>query len=144
MAALLLAATACIKSEPVVPPSSQLGNIVLTIGGKTFTAELEQNNTAEAFLKLLPATYTMTELNGNEKYHYLDTSLPTNRTSPDTIHAGDLMLYSNNCLVLFYETFSTSYSYSPIGHITVTDSLKETLGNRNVQIHFSTITHNQK
>ena len=27
------------------------------------------------------------------------------------------MLYGNNCLVVFYKSFDTSYSYTKIGHI---------------------------
>lgn len=34
----------------------------------------------------------MNELNGNEKYFYLDESLPVNPYSPKTIEKGDIML----------------------------------------------------
>ena len=33
------------------------------------------------------------------------------------INAGDIMLYGNNCLVVFYKSFDTTYSYTKIGHI---------------------------
>jgi hypothetical protein len=64
---------------------------------------------------MLPLTLDMSELNGNEKLFRFSKSLPTNASNPKTIHAGDLMLWQNNTLVLFYETFSTSYSYTRIG-----------------------------
>ena len=48
---------------------------------------------------------------------YLDESLPTNTYSPKYIEAGDVMLFGDNCLVIFYKSFDTSYSYSKIGHI---------------------------
>ena len=64
-----------------------------------------------------PLSVTMNELNGNEKYHYLSTSLPTAAYQPGTIRFGNLMLYGNNCVVLFYETFDTSYSYTRLGAI---------------------------
>ena len=74
----------------------------------------------------------MSELNGNEKYIYLDTTLPTNSSNPKRINAGDVMLYGNNCLVIFYKSFDTSYSYTRIGHI---DDLPN-LGNGNITVKF--------
>ena len=70
--------------------------INITVGEKTFSATLADNPTAEAFKNLLPLTLNMNEMNGNEKYNYLSDSLPTNATTPGTIHEGDLMLYGSN------------------------------------------------
>ncbi|MBR2767209.1 hypothetical protein IKD67_03975, partial [Candidatus Saccharibacteria bacterium] len=80
------------------------------------------NSTTSALIKLLPLELSMNDLNGNEKYVYLNESLPTNTYSPKHIEAGDVMLFGDNCLVIFYESFDTSYSYSKIGHI---DNLPE-------------------
>ena len=110
--------------------------INIIVGSKTFTATLADSETGEAFAALLPLTVTMNELNGNEKYHYLSTSLPTAAYQPGTIHAGDLMLYGNNCVVLFYETFNSSYSYTPIGSIDNPSGLVEALGVGNVSVRF--------
>lgn len=138
VAMMLFFATACSpEDKPLTPSTTTVGDITLTIGDRTFTATMEQNSTAEAFRALLPLTLEMQELNGNEKYHYLSQSLPTNRTKVGTIHAGDIMLYGDNCVVVFYETFTTSYSYSPIGHITNSEGLKEALGSGAVSIAFS-------
>ena len=136
-AIMMLFATACHKDEPVTPSSSHLEDITLTIGGQSFTAKMEQNSTAEAFRALLPLTLEMQELNGNEKYHYLPQALPANRTKVGTIHAGDIMLYGDNCMVVFYETFTTTYQYTPIGHITNPEGLKEALGIGSVTINFT-------
>ncbi len=110
--------------------------INVTVGNKTFTAILADSETGRAFAQLLPLTLSMTELNGNEKYHYLDSSLPTDSYRPGTIHAGDLMLYGNNCVVLFYETFSSSYSYTRIGSIDNSAGLTAALGSGNVSVRF--------
>ena len=110
--------------------------INIIIGSKTFTATLADSETGEAFAALLPLTVTMNELNGNEKYHYLSSSLPTSAYQPGTIHAGDLMLYGNNCVVLFYETFNSSYSYTRLGAIDNPSGLAETLGVGNVSVRF--------
>ena len=110
--------------------------INIIVGSKSFTATLADSETGETFAALLPLTMTMNELNGNEKYHYLSTSLPTAADQPGTIHAGDLMLYGNNCVVLFYETFNTSYSYTRLGAIDNPSGLAEALGVGNVSVRF--------
>ncbi len=110
--------------------------INIIVGSKTFTATLADSETGEAFAALLPLTVTMNELNGNEKYHYLNSSLPTATYKPGTIHAGDLMLYGNNCIVLFYETFNTSYSYTRLGAIDNPSGLASALGSGNVSVRF--------
>ena len=114
--------------------------IKVIAGNQIFTATLADSETGRAFAQLLPLTVTMTELNGNEKYHYLDSSLPTDSYQPGTIQAGDLMLYGNNCVVLFYETFSSSYSYTRIGSIDNPADLAAALGSGNVSVRFEKST----
>ena len=76
------------------------------------------------------------DLHSNEKYYYLSKTLPTDASRPNMIHSGDLMLYSNNCIVLFYKDFSTSYSYTPLGRITDTKGLENAVGKSSVRITF--------
>ena len=102
------------------------------INGKEYRINLENNETTKAFINLLPLEITMNELNGNEKYIYLDSTLPTNSINPEHINKGDVMLYGNNCLVIFYQSFNTSYSYTKIGHI---DNLPD-LGSGNIVVEF--------
>lgn len=111
-------------------------NMKMKAGGYSFDIEYADNNTVEAFRKMLPVTLRMEELNGNEKYCYMDSSLPAASGNPGTINAGDIMLYGNNCVVVFYETFNTSYSYTRIGRIKNTANLKKALGSGNVEVTF--------
>lgn len=113
-------------------------NITVRVGGRSFAATLEDNATARAFAALLPMTVTMNELNGNEKYHYLSENLPTDSYRPGTIRNGDLMLYGSNCLVLFYETFSSSYSYTRLGRLDNPSGLTAVLGRGNLTVTFET------
>ena len=106
--------------------------VKVLIDKKEYTMNLEDNETAKEFVNMLPLELNMNELNGNEKYIYLDTILPTNSSNPKHINSGDVMLYGNNCLVIFYKSFDTSYSYTKIGHI---DNLPD-LGNNNVPVKF--------
>ena len=110
--------------------------IEIIVGNKSFSATLYDNAAAKALLEMFPMTLNMSELNGNEKYFYLDNNLPTNSSRPSGIEAGDIMLYGNNCLVLFYESFSTSYSYTPLGRIDDPKGLAEALGSGSVQVTF--------
>lgn len=111
-------------------------NITVRVGGHSFAATLEENATARAFAALLPMTVTMNELNGNEKYYYLSENLPTDSYRPGTIRNGDLMLYGSSCVVLFYEPFSSSYSYTRIGRLDNPSGLASALGRGNVNVTF--------
>ncbi|MDR7210305.1 cyclophilin-like fold protein [Flavobacterium piscis] len=111
-------------------------NMKITVGSAVFTATLYDNSSAIAFKAILPLTINMSELNGNEKYFYFSGTLPTNATPGGTIQNGDLMLYGNNCLVLFYEGFNTSYSYTRLGKINNTSGLVAALGTGNVTVKF--------
>ncbi len=108
----------------------------ITIGTHTFIATFSNNATATAFKAKLPLTINMTELNGNEKYFDLPDALPANSSNPGTIENGDLLLYGSNTLVLFYKTFSTSYSYTRLGRIDNTSGLAAALGSGNITVKF--------
>lgn len=122
--------------EPPTDKEENDLNITITVNGRAFSATLYDNETARAFEERLPLTLDMSELNGNEKYYYLPESLPRNSSRPSAINAGDIMLYGGDCIVIFYESFSTSYSYTPIGKINDPDGLSATLGSGSVQITF--------
>lgn len=113
--------------------------IKITIGTTSFVAKTYDNATAKAFIALLPITVTMNELNGNEKYHYLSGNLPASPSNPSSIQNGDLMLYGSNCIVLFYDTFNTSYSYTKIGTVDNPTGLKNALGQNNPTVTFELI-----
>lgn len=132
---------ACNQNNKMVTNSALTANtdtmkLKVTVGATVFTATLHNNATATAFKAKLPMTITMTELNGNEKYYDLDGKLPANASNPVTIQSGDLMLYGANTLVLFYKTFSTSYSYSKIGRIVDPSGLAAILGSGDVTVRF--------
>ena len=102
--------------------------ITITVNGRSFEAELEDSNLGRAFMAMLPLELDMSELNGNEKYYYLDTQLPSNPSRPGRVEAGDLMLYGSDCVVLFYQSFDTSYSYTRIGRLANAEGIAEAVG----------------
>ena len=107
-------------------------NINVSINNQKYNATIENNETAKKFINQLPQEFNMKELNGNEKYVYMDNLLPTNSINPRHIQSGDIMLYGSDCLVIFYKSFDTNYGYTKIGHI---DNLPD-LGNENVIVKF--------
>ena len=112
---------------------NKMAKIYASLNNEKLEINLEGNSTTSALVKLLPLDITMNDLNKNEKYAYLDESLPTNTYSPKHIEAGDVMLFGDNCLVIFYKSFDTSYSYSKIGHI---NNLPE-LGDDNITVNLN-------
>lgn len=113
---------------------AEMKKIDIIIDNQEFQVDLYENETVYRLLEKLPLTIQMNELHGNEKYNYLDFNLPTNAESIGYIKAGDLMLFGNNCLVLFYESFSSSYEYTKLGHVNDTNGLMKALGNGNVEV----------
>jgi len=120
--------------DPNMKPRGTSNQIKITVDSSSFTATLQDNQTTNAFKKLLPMTINMSELNNNEKYYSLPNSLPTNASNLGTIQNGDLMLYGTSTLVLFYKTFSTSYSYSKIGGVDNPSGLQTALGSNSVTV----------
>ena len=124
--------------EKMITDSNSISSnkVKIKVGTSTFMVSLSDNATATAFKALLPMTIAMNELNNNEKFYDLPKNLPTNASVPTSIQSGDLMMYGSKTLVLFYETFSTSYSYTKIGQIDDTEGLTKALGTKNVTVTF--------
>jgi hypothetical protein len=114
-----------------------LTTIHLQIDSKTFTAKVFDNESVQTLLEKMPMTVTMIELNRNEKYYSMPNTLPTHAEAVRTIKAGELMLYGSDTLVLFYKSFTTSYSYTRLGYIEDVSGLEGALGSGDVQVTFS-------
>lgn len=140
MSIFMSSASSCNKEDDKINTENNTplanGKIKIKANSQTFTVKLLDNNSAKAFKELLPLSINMIELNSNEKYYDLPNSLPTNSSNPGTIKNGDLMLYGSKTLVLFYKTFSTSYSYTKLGTIDDVTGLTTALGSGNVTVTF--------
>ena len=115
----------------------KMQTLKININGQRFTAMLYDNAATQKLVQNLPVTLNMKDLHGNEKYYYLDTSLPAKAQHIGKINAGDIMLFGSDCLVVFYESFNTSYSYTPIGKIENASGLKKDVGRGRVKVEFS-------
>lgn len=138
---ILAGLSSCSKHDTGVPegelPPNETEDVQLIVGPEVFTLSLYDNETGRAFRNLLPLTLSMDDVNGNEKFIRLPQNLPTSAAVPAAIRTGDLMLYGSDGLVLFYKTFSTSYSYTRIGTLQNPDGLEAALGRGTVEITFA-------
>lgn len=111
--------------------------MTLQIGDSAFTATLESNASVDALVGMMsdaPVTIQMSDYSGFEKVGSLGTSLPAddNRT---TTHAGDIVLYNGNQIVIFYG--SNSWSYTRLGKIDDLSGWEDALGSGDVTVTFS-------
>ncbi|HYE58838.1 MAG TPA: cyclophilin-like fold protein [Rhodothermales bacterium] len=141
LAALAALVVGCSTAEPMPAaerpgPSTSTRPMRITIqtgaGTRTFSATLADNPTARAFADRLPLTLAMAELHGNEKHVDLPNGLPMAPSNPGTIETGDLMLYGARTVVLFYETFRTTYSYTRLGRVDDPTGLAAVVGREGV------------
>ena len=102
--------------------------IQLQVNGRTFAATLEQNNTARALAQRLQ------NYGGFEKVGPLGESLPANDRQTTT-HAGDIVLYQGDQIVLFYG--SNSWSYTRLGRVNDLTGWADALGRGDVTVTFS-------
>ena len=113
----------------------------ITIGGVTKTCALVSNTATSALLEKLEQgniTYTAHDYGGFEKVGDIGFSLPTNNTQITT-QPGDVILYSGDNIVIFYD--QNSWSYTRLGRLEglSIDDLKTFIaaGSGNVQITLS-------
>ena len=111
--------------------------IQLQVNGRTFAATLEQNDAARALAQRLadsPLTLRLQNYGGFEKVGPLGESLPANDRQTTT-HAGDIVLYQGDQIVLFYG--SNSWSYTRLGRVNDLTGWADALGRGDVTVTFS-------
>ena len=109
----------------------------IKIKDSEYQFEFVNSETANQIKSKLPFTITMTNLNGNEVYYFFTgEEFTTNTQSVGTINMGDIYLYQSNCIVLFYKTFSTSYTYTQIGKVINPSGLDTLIGSSNVEVQW--------
>jgi len=95
----------------------EIMQIEIQIGDKMMVAELEKNDTTAELAELLEAdelVMSASNYGGFEKVCSIGQSI-TRNDEQITTAPGDIMLYSGNQIVIFYD--SNSWAYTPIGHI---------------------------
>lgn len=111
--------------------------MIVNVNGQDFTATLEQNSAVDALVQMMengPITLQLSDYAGFEKVGPLGQSLPASN-SQTTTHAGDIVLYQGNQIVMFYG--SNSWSYTRLGHIDDLTGWEDALGSGDVTVILS-------
>lgn len=125
------------QAEEYESEENSVSKMKVQVGNQTFTATLEDNAAAEAFLEMMkeaPVVIQMSDYSGFEKVGSLGTNLPSSN-SQTTTHEGDIVLYNSNQIVIFYG--SNTWSYTRLGKIDDLTGWKEALGNGDVTVTFT-------
>ena len=126
-----------IANENKKEDNKELIPVDIIINDNTFSAKLYTSDSTEELINQFPMTINMNEMNGNEKYYYMPSSLTKNEEDIKNIKSGDIMLYGPDCIVIFYKDFETSYKYTRLGYIKDKAKLSDLLKNNNeVKITF--------
>lgn len=111
--------------------------VEITVDAAVFDAKLYDNESARAIIGQMPFSLDMDDYARQEKVTDLSFDLPSAVTeTPSNINIGDIYLWSGNSLVLFYTSFSNSYSYVPVGYIENPTGLVAALGSGSVTVAF--------
>ena len=111
--------------------------MIVEVGGKHFTATLEDNKAADTLAEMMqedPVTIQMSDYGGFEKVGDLGTELPTSNRQTTT-RAGDIVLYQGNQIVIFYG--SNSWSYTRLGRIDDLTGWETALGDGDATVTFA-------
>lgn len=111
--------------------------MIVEVGGKHFTATLEDNKAADTLVEMMqedPVTIQMSDYGDFEKVGDLGTELPTSNRQTTT-RAGDIVLYQGNQIVIFYG--SNSWSYTRLGRIDDLTGWETALGDGDATVTFA-------
>ena len=141
-AAMLLMGCAAASSQPAASSSETESvedtamKMKIEVNGSLFTATLADNAAADALADWVeegPVTLELSDYAGFEKVGPLGRSLPA--SDSQTTHAGDIVLYQGDQIVLFYG--SNSWSYTRLGRIDDLTGWEDALGGGDVTITLS-------
>lgn len=142
-AAMLLMGCAAASSQPAASSSENESvedtamKMKIEVNGSLFTATLADNAASDALADWVeegPVTLELSDYAGFEKVGPLGRSLPAS-DSQTTTHAGDIVLYQGDQIVLFYG--SNSWSYTRLGRIDDLTGWEDALGGGDVTVTLS-------
>lgn len=160
LAIMLITMTSCGKSDnsPTQPTTDEPSTTITTPSGDNQTTKEDETANMELTLKIEGIevdviwadndsvralknlakdglTINMSKYGGFEQVGSIGSTLPSSDTRITT-NPGDIVLYSSNQMVIFYD--SNTWSYTKLGHINLSKSeLTDLLGDEDVVITLS-------
>lgn len=132
-----------LEPAPTAEPESDIKqeeqSMKITANGKSLTAVLADNSSAQALLERLqggPISVEMNDYGNFEKVGPLGFSLPTN-DEPITTSPGDVILYQGCNITVYYDT--NQWNFTRLGKIenVTREDLLDFFGEGNVTVTFS-------
>ena len=141
-AALLMMGCGTASEQPAASTNTGSGEdaamkMNIAVNDYSFTATLAENAAVDALVDWMeegPITLELSDYAGFEKVGPLGRSLPAS-DSQTTTHAGDIVLYQGDQIVLFYG--SNSWSYTRLGRIDDLTGWETALGDGDVTVTFA-------
>lgn len=124
-------------ARPLISEEETMETIYMHLNNTTLTIKLYKHESVDTFMQQLPMELEMNDLHGNEKYYYFNQTFPTQPKNITFIERGDIMLYGNNCLVLFYKDVDTSFAYTRMGYVEDKKTLQEIVSEGSMKIRFT-------
>jgi hypothetical protein len=90
-----------LPTQSAEPAISHL-QLKITVAGQAVLVPFVDSKTTRAFIKLLPLTLTLDDIDGREKYSGLPARLPTEGQAPTTYEVGDLSYWLGGGLAAYY------------------------------------------
>lgn len=122
------------------PQASQIeaGKTVLriTVGGQTFTADLEDTAAAQALTEMLPMTLVMNDWQGVAKRFDLPSAFPESAQELPSLNSGQLVLEGTGTLCLFYQPDAQGGSYTPLASVREVEALEQAVEGEAVEVTF--------
>lgn len=124
------------KSLDVSEQYKKIKEIKVYIGGREADVTFEDNISVKELAVYAPYNHMpLIDLNNNSKYCILKRKLNTDSNITKTTKKGDIMLYKNNNIIIFYKDAENNYSYTKLGHINNIDKFDMNSDDITLSIH---------
>ena len=114
--------------------------LFLTVNSKTITATLDSNKAVNYLKSVFPLRVKMYDYASMAKGYNFSSSFKKIRkenVNTDNLQIGDIVLYDQKHLMIFYQNFKNEDKYIKIGHVDSVEGLKEKLGENDIEVLWS-------